>query len=268
MLKFLSGVGITVGLLALPMVTLAAIPTNVLFDNGLGNVPASPGSTVNMDMYVTTSNSEAVESVFVTFPGAGGTAEQGQCYAVSPMYDNAASPAGGWLVSASVVVPTHPGSWPVRVRTYGISGDGADVNCLGTSNGTGLFNNRINVADGNGVATPVTNTNTGDVGGASSTPSWVASMNAQFAALAAALSAAIHPPTPPTPVMPSECAALTAHMQGAAYGVRNSSNVVLQGFLLSEHEQIPALAAGASFGLWLDQTQAALAHFKSVNSCQ
>lgn len=242
----------------------AATPNNVLFDNGVGNVPATPGSTVNMNLYVTTSNSEAVESVFVTFPGAGGLAEQGACYTVSPSYDSAQSPAGGWLVSAEVTVPDHVGTWPVRVRTYGVAGDGANLNCVGSSNGTGLFNNRITVSDDN---TP-TGSLTPNSGGSTTTTGSTADLMAQIAALTAQINAILHPATPAPAPASTLCSQLTNAMVGAQMNVYNSGNISLQGFLLYQHQSIPALAAGASFGFWGPQTNAALASFKAQNSCQ
>lgn len=106
--------------------------------------------------------------------------------------------------------------------------------------------------------------------GTTSTSPWQAAINAltaQIAAIAKLVTPASGSTTP-APTTNTKCAVLAQKMVGAAYGTRNSANIVLQGYLLSESEQIPALAAGSSFGLWLNQTQDAVNHFKSVNSCQ
>jgi hypothetical protein len=94
----------------------------------------------------------------------------------------------------------------------------------------------------------------------------------QFDQLMAMLTALVHPtpapvPTPVVPVVSSACSQLTHFMAGAVQGVRNSANIKLQGFLLSQGMEIPALAAGAAFGFYGPQTGAALVSFESMNQC-
>lgn len=253
-------------LLAIPFSAFASID-NVLFDNGSGSNSVASGSTVNMHLYVS-SLGQDVESVYVKYPGAGGIAQQGQCYDISPDQIGT-SPVGGWNISVpNVVAPVASGVWPVEVTTYGFSGDAADNNCTGASAmtfGPTNFSGRITVTadNSNGTLTQNSGGSTGTtVGGTTDTLSTI------LAGIQALLAKMSTPAPAPTPVPAGKCAVLSEHSVGAMYGVRNQANVVLQGYLLGEGASIPALAAGASFGFFGPQTQMALSNFKSANGCQ
>src|SRR3990167_8240109 len=88
-----------------------------------------------------------------------------------------------------------------------------------------------------------------------------------IAALVLALKNAGIGSPPPAPVVSAKCAMLNEKMIGTQYGVRNNANVMLQGFLLSEGQSIPALTQGAAFGFWAGQTASALASFRAINGC-
>lgn len=114
----------------------------------------------------------------------------------------------------------------------------------------------------------------GDTGNTGSTSNLDA-LTALVANLAAQIQLILHPATStgtgtPTPVS-TACTAFTAAMQGTVQGQSQkwdgAPNVKLQGFLLSQGESIPALAAGASFGFYGVQTSAAVAAFNASNHC-
>lgn len=232
--------------LALPFVASAATFSNVQFDNGDVTVSGTGGSTVNATFHVIVPANQVVENIETDVIG-----------------DNLApicTSVGGTLgleegthdVTVSVKLPPNTGTYTLNVRGAGIFGGIRSIDCNDNVVGTASFGGALRtVASGNSSTTGSGSSNT--------TPDWVAALMAQIAAL-------LHPATP-TPTVDAKCAELTAHMNGAMYGVKNQGNVVLQGYLLGEGESIPALAAGAAFGLWLNQTQAALMHFKSTHNC-
>jgi hypothetical protein len=236
--------------------------TNVLFDNGAGNVGVSGGGQVEMHAFVTSGVNENVQAVFVKFPGAGGLAQQGQCYTVNPP-KLGESPVNGWDVSVPVTAPLYEGSWPVVVAIHGINGNGdaTDSQCTEAAVTTSpQFDNRIIVSGGLSSGTLTTNsggTGTGGTGTSGNTLEQLLSI----------LIAKLTPTTPPAPTVSASCTAFAQAMSGTVQGSRNDANVRLQGFLLSQGESIPALAAGASFGFYGVQTSAAVAAFNAANHC-
>ncbi len=256
-----------VAALALPALTSAMTVTNVLFDNGAGNVGVNGGEQVTMHAFVTSATNENVQSVFVKFPGAGGLAQQGQCYTVNPP-KLGESPVNGWDVSVPVTAPQYEGSWPVVVAIHGINGNGdaTDSQCTESAVTTSpQFDNRV-IVSGN-LSTGTLTTNSGGTGtsGGGVTGS-LSALIAQLGALIASLSS--HPTTtPPTTNTSTACTQLNTLLAQASAGTRSTANSKLQGFLLFQGESIPALAAGASFGFFGTQTQNAVSMFELQNSC-
>lgn len=105
----------------------------------------------------------------------------------------------------------------------------------------------------------------------SSSSSSIDALTALVAQLAAQVQAILHPVATapaPTPVS-AVCQAYDNANAGTQANVYNSSNKALQGFLLSQHIDIPALNANppAAFGFYGNQTTTAVGQFNSVNHC-
>lgn len=248
---------------ALPAMAFASVSVNnILFDNGAGNITASSGSQVNVQLYVNTSGTNDVESVFVKFPNAGGAAQQGTCYDVADQIGE--SPVNGWVFNFPITVPVNAGIWDITVATHGTNGDAADNTCTTAADTTQTFNGRVTVTADNSSGTPTgnsggSNSNTGSTGS-------LAALQALVAQLAAQVQAILHPTTP-TPTTSGVCTQYAQANSGTQPNVYSDANVRLQGFLLSQGASIPALKAGASFGFYGNQTTAAVGWFNSTNHC-
>lgn len=251
-----AGLGVVMALsFALP--ALAAV-NNVLFDNGTGNTTVSSGDQMNVNLYVTSAGTD-VESVFVKFPGAGGIAEQGVCYDITPD-QTGTSPVGGWVINFPVTAPVNSGTWPISFATYGISGDGADNTCSGAVGfGPTSFTGRVTV-----IASNSSGIQTQNSGGTMASNSVLQSLTNLVAQLTAQVQGLLHPAaTAPS----TACASYTQANSGTQMGVYSDANVRLQGFLLSQGASIPALKAGASFGFYGPQTASAVSWFNGMNNC-
>lgn len=260
----MAGIAASAAMLLLPVATFASVSVNnVLFDDGTGNVTTSSASTVNVHLYVNTSGTNDVESVFVKFPNAGGIAQQGVCYDVADQVGE--SPVNGWVFEFPVTVPVNAGTWDISLATHGTNGDAADNTCTTSADATQTFSGRVTVTSDNSTGTPTGNS--GGSGGPGNVGS-LAALQALVAQLAAQVQAILHPTTPPAST--GACAALQAKQVGTSYGVYNDPNVALQGFLLSANpNSIPALKAGSTvpMGFYGPQTQSAVSAYKSMNGC-
>jgi len=241
MKKILTG---SVIALALPFLALAASFTNVSFDNGDVTVQGTGGSTVNATFRVVVPAGQVVERVQTDVLG-----------------DNLApvcTEVGGQLglqegthdVTLSVKLPPNTGTYTLNVQGSGIYGAFRTVDCTGDVVGTGSFGSALKVV-ASGSGSPTTGGSNSDL------MALIVALQAQIAALQ----------NPVTPAPATACAALNAKLAGTVDNTYNDSNVRLQGFLLSEGANIPALKAGASFGFKGDQTRAAVNWYKSVKSC-
>lgn len=227
----------------------AATFSNVQFDNNDVTISGQGGNTVNATFHVVVPANQVVENIQTDVIG-----------------DNLApvcTSVGGDLglqegthdVTVQVKLPPNTGTYTLNVQGAGIYGGIRSIDCNDSVVGTGSFSGALRT-----VSTGSDTTSGPSVGSAD----WMAQ-------LIAALKAALTPTAPTTPTTPAPstlCAQLTNSMLGAQQNVYNSANVALQGFLLYQHQSIPALAAGASFGFWGPQTNLALMSFKAANSCQ
>lgn len=250
-------------MLIFPISAFASVSVNnILFDNGTGNITTAAGSQVNVQLYVNTSGTNDVESIFVKFPNAGGIAQQGVCYDVTDQVGE--SPVNGWVFNFPVTVPVNAGIWDITLSTHGTNGDAADNTCTTSADTTQTFTGRVTVTADNSVGNP-----TGNSGGSGNTGSTgsLAALQALVAQLAAQVQAILHPVTPPAPTASSACSAYAQANMGTQPNVYSDANVRLQGFLLSQGASIPALKAGASFGFYGNQTTAAVGWFNSLNHC-
>lgn len=248
MVKKILGASVFVTALLVPSIVFGATVTNLEF-NGNVNVEGGANSTVNSTLRVVVPVGEVVEFVQTDVLGDGLSPV---CHNVGDMNEGINS------VTLPVKLPPNVGTYSLETKTYGVFGNITANGCVGGAeqNGTATFSSPSNVIKV--ISGPTTNDVPPVVG--SDKPSWLDAM-------IAAIIAAVKPVTPPTPPVSTICQTLAAKMMGTQYGVKNNANVVLQGFLLSEGQQIPALTAGAAFGLFLDQTQAALSNYRNIKGC-
>lgn len=150
------------------------------------------------------------------------------------------------------------GTWDVKVVLYGTNDEGANQNCEGAGDDTMVFTNRLTIEADETVD------NNGNTGAGSSVQSKFDQLMAAFQALMAKLSGTGTSPSPASVA----CVELAQKSVGTVQGVYNDANIRLQGFLLSEGMQIPALTAGASFGFYGPQTMAAVASFNAIHNCR
>lgn len=235
----------------------ATTQTNLLLD---GNTTAIVEAGDSMDAKVTynlTGNSTA-QSVKVEIPNSH---FPGACINITDV-----NSAGTHTVILPVdTTGSSEGTWDVRTTFYGIPSNqtGANNNCDATLPGTPnahTFQNQLTITAAQNSGTNSNSTGgTGNTSGGTNnntTPKWFTDWLATQ-----------HPATPsPTPASLA-CAQLSSVMVGTQMGVYNSANIALQGFLLYQHQSIPWLAQGASFGFFGVQTNAALSAFKSQNGC-
>ncbi len=252
MLKAIKTVGVMGLFAAMPFMALASSNiSNIKFDNGQTQMSCTAGQSVNV--------------TFRVVVPAGEVAELGQ---VDVLGDNLA-PAlpftlGGNLgleegatdVTTSVTCPQNTGYYAVEFRTAGIYGGQSAVAITDGVTSLATFTNALR------VTAVGSSTSAG-----SDVPAWQVAINALSAQMNALIASLTKPTTPAPAPVNTTCANLAAHSAGAMYGVRSQANVMLQGFLLGEGMSIPALAQGASFGLFLDQTNAALTAYKSAHQC-
>lgn len=155
------------------------------------------------------------------------------------------------------------GPYDIRLEAYGIDGEAQSNGCSPDNDGLAerAYTGRLFVNDDEDIVGNSGSNSGGSTGGA--TDQWQSIKDAL-----AGILAALKGQTPATPAPSSKCATLNQKLAGTMQNSRNSANIVLQGYLLSEGASIPALAAGASFGFYGPQTSAALYAFKAQNQCQ
>ena len=241
---------VTVAGAMFPLGALAVTIPSVQFSNSQATIDCNGGSTVNATFYnVDVGSGEVIEYVR-TQVGS------------EPFVDTS---VGGTLglqeashdITASVKCPPNTGTYTLAVQTAGTFGGMRSINGGDNVNGGTSFGGAIRVVANASTPTP-------------STPSWFDQIMALITGLEAKITALTNQPPvgTPTPPAPSgKCAELNVKMMGAQKYGRNQINVQLQGYLLSEGMSIPALAAGASFGFYGDQTQSAINAFKGMHNC-
>lgn len=265
-------IGLIAGTLlsALPMAAFASVD-NVLFDNGSGSNSVSSGGTINLHAFVSSSGQD-VESAYISFPGAGGQAQQGWCYDISPDQIGT-SPVGGWNIEIpNVTAPVASGVWPVQITTYGFSGDAADNNCTNSGAmtfGPTNFNGRVTVTASNSNGQVTQNSGGSSTGTALGGTDQMSQIMAALTALISKLTTTPAPAPVPVPTVSVACAGYAQASAGAMQGTKNDANGRLQGFLISQGASIPLLQNNqAPYGFYGNQTALALSWFLSMNHCQ
>ena len=246
-----TAVSLLVGSLVAPLGVLAASFPNVQFQNNQTTVEGTGGSTVTATFRVIVGANEVVEYIQTDVVGD----------SLAPVCTS----IGGELglqqgthdVSLPIKLPQNTGTHTLEVQGSGIYGGFRADDCVGDVVGSASFGSALRVVSSSSTSS---NSNTSS--------SWTnMSFEQLIAALVLALKNAGIGSPPPAPVVSAKCAMLNEKMIGTQYGVRNNANVMLQGFLLSEGQSIPALTQGAAFGFYGSQTASALASFRAINGC-
>lgn len=234
--------GIAVAMV-LPMFAFAASVTNVQFNNGDTTVQGTAGQSIGGNVRVVVSAGEVVENVEFDISG-----DNLAPVCISVGGDRGLEEGTHFVnVPSDLKFPPNTGTYTLNVKGSGIYGAFRAVDCNNNVVGSASF--------GSAVKTVGSSSNTG-----SGTPSGIpADVWAKFLAWMGGANT--------TPAPSAKCSTFATKLAAGSYGVKTQGNVALQGYLLSEGESIPALEAGAAFGLWLNQTQAAINHFKLANSC-
>lgn len=254
-----------IGLLAFaPVAAFAAVSFDpiapLVFDNGNGwesAVDGSAGASFKARAVINVTNDDDVNAI--SFDKIGDFVPR-----VCIQFDEVTQTVSNLPVDFDMTFPNTIGSHDYVVRLYGVNGAGKDFNCTDSNVVSTLnLNDRIVTNIGNTNSAGNTGGGSGSVGNSA-----LAQLQALVASLAKQVSDLVNKPTtPPAPAPSGKCATLATKMSGGMQGTTASGNIVLQGYLLSEGANIPALAAGAAFGYWGQQTQAAINWFKTMNQC-
>lgn len=236
--------------LVLPMAASAATLDSQAVFNGQTNVWGNAGQSVRVTLRVNAVAGEVVHAIQTRVGN-----QPAVCTAISP-FEGAQSKD----VTVNVTLPPNTGS------NINLTADVFTTNTLPQANTltgdlacTGASNNLYN-----GNTVNVIPQSTG--GGSTSTPTptedpTITALKAQIASLTTMvqqLLASLNTGGGSTPTG-TKCQAYTTASTGSVS--------TFQRFLLDNQESIPALSAGAAFGYYGPQTQAAAAHFRLVNKC-
>lgn len=239
---------------AFPVLALASTSiTNLTLDGG-ANATVDEGSSVNGKLTYDITSNDDVESLSWQVIGSG----------IPKTCENIDDRLNSGTFDSTFEIDTNgasTGTWDVKVTLYGTNDEGVNNLCEGSGDDTMTFTNRLTINPDNTTDNNGNNGNNGNSGKTDPMAAVLAALQAILAKLTAA------PVVPPTPVANAVCTAYAQAAAGSMPGVRNDANVRLQGFLLSQGAQIPALAAGASFGFDGPQTEAARSGFVAQNHC-
>lgn len=239
-------------MVAMTMSASAASITNVEYSNGDVTIQGTAGQSVSGKVRVVVPVNEEVE--FVQFDVISDSLAP-HCESVGRLQE------GTHFVNITgVKFPPNTGSYALEVKTAGIFGGLAAIDCVSNVTGTQSFGASVRTV---GSATSVSGGSMFDT-----MQNQITTLMAQIACMAAGSTwEANQCKAKPAPVTPTKCAALASKLMGTVDNAYNQANVMLQGYLLSEGASIPALQAGASFGYKGSQTNAAISMFKASNQC-
>lgn len=253
MTKKLLGFGLGAALMLSPLAALANTDITNLTLDGFANATVDVGDSVSAKVTYDVTSNDDVESLSWELVGSGlpktcvDVPDQINTGTFHPEFDIDTTGATA-------------GTWDVKIQLYGTNDEGVNQLCEGTADDTMTFTNRIAISESNDNNTG-TGTGTGNTGTGNGKQSQLDKLIALLTALVAG--------KPSTPTSTSAvCTAYSQANSGTLMNARNSANIRLQGFLLSQGADIPALAAGASFGFFGPQTIAAQSLFVSSNHCQ
>lgn len=248
MKKLISGIALT-AMFALPLVAGAATVTSNAVFNGQTQVYGNAGQSVQATFQVDIPAGQVLHAIRTKVDS-----QATICTAIGPF-------EGAQTVDTNVNITlppnTNSGGYSLIADLYytdtlpqaeAMTGDLACTSAVGGSHvNMGAYNA--------GTVVNVLPTSGGTTGSSSNgIPAWfTAWWNAQH-------------PTAPAPS--SACASLNSKLSGTIDNTYNDANARLQGFLISEGIDIPAIRAGASYGYKGPQTRAGVASFQVSNHCQ
>lgn len=243
-------------------IAMASVTQNGLTINGLTSDKVSLGDTYEGKLTFTNTGNSTVQSVWIEIPGSGFA---GECKDVSDQ--NQTGPHT--VTFTGDTTGATEGIWDVKVTVYGTQSPGANNDCDTTvgTNSSHTFQNQLTITDNQdsgGNANNTGGTGSGSSSG-SSTDSKLDALIALFTKFFGGSGASSS--TPPAPATDPACAAFNAANAGTQPNVYNAGNKALQGFLLSQHIDIPALNANppATFGFYGNQTTNAVGIFRSMH---
>lgn len=264
--KKVLGLALGAALALAPLAAFASTTQTFLTLDGDSTATLSIGDSVDGVLTFNNTGNSTVQSVKVEVPGSH---IPGACLNIEPNQNATGTHTASFPV---VTNGATEGTWDVKVTTYGIQSNnpGANNNCDGTIgvNTSHTFSHILTLTASQSAGDNSNNTGGSSSGGSSnnSNLSTCVSAGGSWNAGTQVCSPAVGGTTP-TPTTSTQCSTLALTLMGTEMNKYNSQNIALQGFLLYQHESIPWLAQGASFGYFGPQTQAALAHFKMANSC-
>lgn len=254
--KFVQGVALASALLFASSAFAATIPATTVFD-GQTQVWGNAGQTVQATFRVHVAAGEVVHAIRTKVD-----TQATVCAEVGP-YE------GEQDVDVPVTITLPPNT---NTSGYNLTGELFTTATLPQAQAmTGnLACTGANTNAYNGVNVLHVLPTSGTTSGSTGPSSW----QVAFAQLSALIASVIHPapaptPTPaPVPTTNDFCVRLATKTAGAAQGVTNYQNGILQGFLIGEGESIALLQNNqAKYGFWGDQTNGALLHFKGIHGC-
>lgn len=265
----IAGAVLGAGILLSPLAAFASVD-NVLFNNGsTGSVTAQAGATIPMDILVSSTGTD-VDSVWVNFPGAGGSAQVGRCYDITPNQIGS-SPAGGWTVHVDLDrTPLNANLWDMTVSTYGLDAvDAEDNTCSTGVDFTHTFSGndrRVTITNSTSVGTGSNNSggsgSNGSGGNSNTPPAWFTAWLAtqQGNSTGGTMNAA-------------KCATVSPYRSAPAYTYSTMGQQLQSALMVDNPHSIPALDASlhqtgtVPLGFNGIQTHAALAAFDSQYHC-
>lgn len=243
--------------LALPFVASAATISNPLFSNGDTTIDAAGGATVSGTFTLTVGPGEVCEVLrtqsdvsqpFVDTSVGGQLGYQEQVYIGVPF---------------SVKLPPNTGTYYPTVQCAGAFGGNRAINGGDTVAPSFISLPSTSLGTVRVVANGPTYTGVGNTPIVFGSADWTKSF---IEALVAALKPVTAPA--PAPAVNTACTNFYAKLAGAQYGVTNTQNGILQGFLIGEGMSIPLLQNNqAPFGFWGTQTQSAMVAYKAIKGC-
>jgi len=234
---------------ALVTVVSAASITNVEFSNGDVTVQGTAGQNIGGKVRVVVGPSEVVEKMEFDILGdnlapvcvdVGGDKglEEGTHFVQNP---------------GDLKFPPNTGTYTLAVKGSGIYGAFKTVDCTTNVVGSASFSGAVKTVG-------VNSNNNSSVG----SESLYQQLLTMIGLLKAQVDGLVNPVVP---VASDKCNTLSTKLVGTMDNTYNNANVKLQGYLLSEGLQIPALEAGSAFGYKGSQTNSALLAYKSLHQC-
>jgi hypothetical protein len=258
MKKSLLGGALVLTMLAPGLAALAAVNLTNLTFNGNPNVTVDKLQDFTGKLTLSITANQDVESVSYEYVGLGAGPV---CVDVEDQLQN-----GPRYVYVDMQAPNYSGPWDVIVKTFGVSGVGADQQCATAPSDTMTFGNVVHVNAQNTV--PPAPTPSPTPSPAPSSPPATSTLELQLKDIAASLNAIMLILKGGAPGSSSQVCKDLMVYSGLTFGSRGQQVTQLQVYLIQHGGQIPAITqGGAAYGYFGNQTMAALFNLKSASGC-